>query len=286
MRDKVILGITLTVVLLLTLVIYMGVDAQRGPATTEQARAAAIDNGRHIFAKYCIQCHGPKGEGAIGPALNRNTWRAVVNGADNPNFDKDSTAFMYKTIDRGRASNQPGIQMPSWGLAEGGPLNNQEINNAITFIQYGDWDTTLDQADSAVNLDKDLPTYQNTGYTGDAAKVKQIMLAKGCLTCHQLGGVGGRIGPELTDVGSRRTADWLKRWIKNPSAMPAIERGPNLWLVGPTPGIYTPAPSTSPTATPVGFPMNTTFMPTIKMTDDELNTLVDYLAHARTTGVK
>ena len=32
--------------------------------------------------------------------------------------------------------------------------------------------------------------------------------------------------------------------------------------------------------------MNTTFMPTIKMTDDELNTLVDYLAHARTTGVK
>src|SRR5690349_9275177 len=68
MRDKVILGITLTVVLLLTLVIYMGVDAQRGPATTEEARAAAVDNGRHIFAKYCIQCHGAKGEGCIGPA--------------------------------------------------------------------------------------------------------------------------------------------------------------------------------------------------------------------------
>jgi hypothetical protein len=51
MRDKVILGITLTVVLLLTLVIYMGVDAQRGPATTVEAREKAIANGRHIFAK-------------------------------------------------------------------------------------------------------------------------------------------------------------------------------------------------------------------------------------------
>jgi hypothetical protein len=95
--------------------------------------------------------------------------------------------------------------------------------------------------------------------------------------------VGGAIGADLTDVGSRRTADWLKRWIKNPSAMPANERGPNLWLVGATPGIYTPAPSLSPTATPNAFPMNTTFMPTIQMTDDELNTLVDYLSHARTT---
>src|SRR5437016_5433599 len=110
MRDKVILGITLTVVLLLTLVIYMGVDAQRGPATTAEARAAAIDAGRHIFAQYCIQCHGPKGEGCIGPALNREVWRAELNGADNPNFDKDSTAFLLKTVTRGRASNQPGEQ--------------------------------------------------------------------------------------------------------------------------------------------------------------------------------
>src|SRR5690349_19201435 len=160
MRDKVILGITLTVVMLLSLVIYMGVDAQRGPATTEDARIKAIANGRHIFAQYCIQCHGPKGEGCIGPALNRDTWRAEINGAPNPSFDPDSTAFIQKVVQRGRASNQPGVQMPAWGQADGGALNDQEIGDVITFIQYGDWDTTLNDAASAVNLDKDLPLYK------------------------------------------------------------------------------------------------------------------------------
>ena len=140
--------------------------------------------------------------------------------------------------------------MPSWGLAEGGSLNNQEINNVITFIQYGDWDTTLDQADLAVGLTR---TYRPT--RTPAIRAMRPRSNRSCwrkrLTCHQIGGVGGRIGAELTDVGSRRTADWLKRWIKNPSAIAANERGPNLWLVGPTPGIYTPAPSGSPTPTAV-----------------------------------
>jgi mono/diheme cytochrome c family protein len=283
MRDKVILGITLTVVMLLTLVIYMGVDAQRGPAATAEARAKGVASGRHIFAQYCVQCHGPKGEGCVGPALNREAWRAEINGAPNPNFDPESHAFIYRVVERGRASNQPGVQMPAWGQTEGGALNEQEIDDVIAFINYGDWDTTLNDAPSAQNLDRDLPKYEETGYTGDVAQVKQLLLAKGCLTCHQMGAAGGRIGADLTDVGSRRTADWLRRWIKDPSQVPANERGPNLWLVGPTPGIYTPGPSVSPTATPNAFPMNTTFMPTIQMTEEELNTLVDYLSHARTT---
>ena len=42
-----------------------------------------------------------------------------------------------------------------------------------------------------------------------------------------------------------------------------------------------PGPGSPPTATPQSLPMNTTYMPTIKMTDAELNLLVDYLSHAR-----
>ena len=254
-----------------------------GATATAEARAKAIASGRHIFAQYCIQCHGPKGEGCVGPALNREAWRAEINGAPNPNFDPESHQFIYRVVERGRASNQPGVEMPAQGQAEGGPLNEQEIDDVITFIQYGDWDTTLNDAASAVNLDKDLPAYKETGFTGDVAQVKQILLAKGCLTCHKVGSVGGAIGADLTDVGSRRTADWLRRWIEDPAQVPASERGPNLWLVGPTPGIYTPEPSLSPTVTPNAFPMNTTFMPTIRMTEEELTTLVDYLSHARTT---
>lgn len=69
--------------------------------------------------------------------------------------------------------------------------------------------------------------------------------------------------------------------------MPASERGPNLWLVGPTvtvpvEGVPT-AVSGAPVATPQQFPMNNTFMPKLNMTQDELNLLVDYLSKARTS---
>ena len=287
MRDKVILGVTLSVVLLLSLIVYAAVDFQRTPAAQASARAEDIAAGTRVYAQYCIQCHGPKGEGCIGPALNRDVWRAQINGAPNPIFDGDSHDFIYKTVERGRAANQPGVQMPAWSINEGGALNNQDIEHLVEFIQYGSWDQVLENAASATGLEKDLPDYSAKGFNGgqaDPAKLAQVkatMLAKGCLNCHQVGAVGGKIAAPLEDVGSRRTADWLRRWIPKPSEMPATERGPNLWLNIPKPSLETPAPGATPAPTALPFPMNATFMPTIKMTDAELNLLVDYLSHAK-----
>ena len=107
------------------------------------------------------------------------------------------------------------------------------------------------------------------------------MLTKGCLNCHTLGKGGGKVGADLTDVGSRRTADWLHKWIHDPKSVPANQRGSNLWLIAPTPSLETPGPNSPPTPTVQAFPMNTTYMPTLKMTDEELNMLVDYLSHAK-----
>lgn len=288
MRDKVILGATLSVVLLLTLIVYAAVDFQRTPAAASTAREEAISTGVHIYAQYCVQCHGPKGEGCIGPALNRDNWRAEKNGSSNPAFEPDSHDFIYKTVERGRASTQPGVQMPAWSVTEGGALNNQQIERLIIFLQYGDWDRVLEYAASATALEKELPDYSAKGFNGGKAdpakveRVKQLMLAKGCLNCHQVGAAGGKVAADLTDVGTRRTADWLRRWIPNPAAMPALERGPNLWVNVPRPGLETPPAGATPTPAAQPFPMNPTFMPKIAMTPDELDLLVDYLSHART----
>ncbi len=285
MRDKVILGATLSIVLLLTLLVYGAIDFQRTGTSQALAREEGVSRGRAIFAQYCIVCHGPKGEGCIGPALNREAWRPEINGAANAAFDTGSHDFIYKTLERGRAANQPGIQMPAWSISEGGSLNSAELEYLVQFINYGDWDTPLQYAASASGLEKDLPT--EAGFDGGKAtprlqQVKATMLAKGCLNCHQVGAVGGKIAAPLTEVGDRRTADWMRRWIKNPSAMPADQRGPNLWVSVPKPSLDTPGPNSRPTAVPQLFPMNTTFMPTLPMTDDELNLLVNYLAQAKT----
>src|SRR5687768_18443561 len=125
MRDKVVLGVILSVVLLLTLVIYGAVDTTRQPASSRTDLVRATVKGKHLYAQYCIQCHGPVGEGCVGPALNRVAWRPETNGATNPDYDDGSRDLIRRTLVRGRASNQPGIAMPAWSIEENGPLNDQ-----------------------------------------------------------------------------------------------------------------------------------------------------------------
>jgi mono/diheme cytochrome c family protein len=288
MRDKVILGITLSIVLLLTLVVYGFIDANRGPATKELDIETGKEAGRHVYAQYCIQCHGPQGEGCIGPALNRESWRPfLANNDKNPTYDEAARDnVIKKTIERGRKSNQPGVEMPAWSVHEGGALNDEAIEDVIAFIQYGDWNRVLELGASAENLNEVVPSYAGFTDQGELKQVKDLLLVKGCLNCHTLGKGGGKVAADLTDVGSRRTSDWLRKWIKDPKAVPNNERGPNLFLVGPTATVplLTPVPAL-PVARPTAqaFPMNQTYMPTIPMTEEELNLLVRYLSLARTS---
>lgn len=39
-----------------------------------------------------------------------------------------------------------------------------------------------------------------------------------CSMCHKINGSGGKAGPDLSDVGSRRTAEWLSAYLRNPKA--------------------------------------------------------------------
>lgn len=286
MRDKVILGVTLSIVTLLTLVIYGFIDANRGPQEVRTQQEAAVTGGKHLYAQYCIQCHGPQGEGCIGPALNRVIWRPTIGGEKNEKYDDAAHDFIYRTLVRGRASNQPGVQMPAWSVRENGPLNDEQLEELTAFIQYGDWSKVIEDAASATDLAAELPQYNGFKDKGRIQEVKDLMLSKGCLNCHALGKGGGKIGADLTDVGSRRTAEWLRKWIKDPKSVPALERGPNLWLVAPTATLPLPAgvsPGLTPTATAQAYPMNATYMPTIPMTEAELNLLVEYLSRARTS---
>jgi cbb3-type cytochrome oxidase cytochrome c subunit len=40
----------------------------------------------------------------------------------------------------------------------------------------------------------------------------------GCNACHQVGGKGGVIGPDLTRVGTRLKTDWIVYYLHNPKA--------------------------------------------------------------------
>ena len=61
------------------------------------------------------------------------------------------------------------------------------------------------------------------GLAGGNTDPKAIIAAAGCLGCHTLDGQGGRIAPDLTHVGSRRSTDSIRKKILDP--MSSIAKG-------------------------------------------------------------
>ncbi len=316
MSTRMIISISFAFAVVLGMIIYVLFDTTRGVRANNELNESTAGVGAKLFALNCSQCHGPKGEGAIGPALVRPEWRADVAG-----FDLNGTStFLHQVIQRGQHSPQPGIQMPAWSKDYGGPFNDEEINSVISFIIYGNWDEAL-QFTSSPNYVAELPPNdaQKAKYpsaASDALKakypnaandktqadnlkvegakndeelrkilgnnkpgeqlqgLKQLIQTKGCINCHAFGSAGSTLGPSLSQVGSRRDADWLYRWIENPAVVIPADRGPNL------------EPWFSKDNRTKLWPMNPTFMPTIKMTDEERHTIVDYLKDLKVPEVK
>lgn len=56
---------------------------------------------------------------------------------------------------------------------------------------------------------------------------KKIYSEMKCPMCHKMDGVGGKIGPELSGVGSRKDAEWIKGFLKDPkSVIPDTKQPP------------------------------------------------------------
>jgi quinoprotein glucose dehydrogenase len=51
---------------------------------------------------------------------------------------------------------------------------------------------------------------------GDAARGKTLVASSGCLNCHRIGDTGSRLGPNLSDIGDRRTPDRLQSSLLAP----------------------------------------------------------------------
>ena len=77
------------------------------------------ERGARIFAENCAVCHGARGEGRIGASLQKDFPSVNVQAA------------LDATIARGVT----GTKMPAWSKAFGGPLTDQEIADAATFIR-------------------------------------------------------------------------------------------------------------------------------------------------------
>jgi len=51
-----------------------------------------------------------------------------------------------------------------------------------------------------------------------------------CVRCHIVNGVGGKLGPDLSHIGSKRDADWLKKFTQNPKSVDPANKMPQVFL--------------------------------------------------------
>lgn len=214
--------------------------------------------GAKVYAENCVQCHGPRGEGVIGMPLNRADYRVDY---ESP-AGRDVYNLIYNTLKMGRPGNPDQYQwvkapdgkwlsyttMPAWHRDFGGPLDDDYVKALTLFIMKPDPDGEQwnligsDQAPMpAVVLDVDpktgeipLPDSQTDATTNAAAKALLRNLGKSqCLTCHTVGTRGGKVGPDLTQVGLWGIdQEFLESWIKfasGPKAMPHDQRMPVYW---------------------------------------------------------
>ena len=253
---------------------YWALENRRMEATARAYTQELIHQGAAVYAANCASCHGPLGEGVVGPRLNRPELQG------DPTQDAETYDFIYKTVSQGRPGSVTPrwvrlpsgewasfTQMPAWGQAYGGPLNEQALRAVTYFIMAGDWNA-VNRLIPAAHLEGELPDV--AGLPPELnARAKQLLQQKLCLTCHTIGSVGGVIGPDLSQVGSwGLDEEFLKGWIRNP--LQTANRAP-VWFSNHA-GI---SPEGEPSGVRIEYGQPT--MPVLPFTDEELDILVQYL---------
>jgi len=152
------------------------------PAVTGDVHSDAstnLDKGRHLFETQCASCHGLHGEGGKGPTLAQPTLPRAS--------DEES---LLRIISNGIS----GTEMPP------ARMERKDIELVAKYV-------------------KSLSSRPREHLSGAPERGARIYAEKGgCAQCHMIRGQGGVFGPDLSDVGRRRSPDYLRRSLMDPSA--------------------------------------------------------------------
>jgi putative heme-binding domain-containing protein len=147
-----------------------------------------LAEGQALFRGLCSGCHGGLGRGGKGPDLTDTRW--IHGGTDDE---------IANTIRNG----VPKTTMKKLGES----LKEEQIRKIIAYIRSlarspgeSDWKPYL---------------------AGDPQAGRRLFFdpqgKAQCAKCHSIGGEGGRIGPVLDRIASRRAPDYLMESILQPS---------------------------------------------------------------------
>jgi cytochrome c oxidase cbb3-type subunit III len=168
----------LTVALLLLTTSVTALPAQESNTSNPYNSPEDVIAGGHIFRSHCLGCHGREGTGGRGPDLTRTELRYGNTDLEMANIIADGI---------------PGTEMPNFFF------NGRQLWQIVSFVQ------SLRQAS---------PQFQVSGNTETGASL--FRGKGGCLKCHRVNGEGARAGPDLSQVGARRSPNHLRASLLEP----------------------------------------------------------------------
>jgi cytochrome c oxidase cbb3-type subunit III len=145
---------------------------------------ADIDGGKLLFQGMCSECHGAGGAGGDAPSLNRPRL---------PHAPTD--AALVNILQNG---------IPNTAMPRVRRFTEAETSQLVAYI-------------------RSLGKLADGKIPGDSRKGAEIYKSLGCAGCHIIGGQGGNLGPDLSDIGFMRGPAYLRQAIVDPGA--ALPKG-------------------------------------------------------------
>ena len=150
--DKV---LTIAVLLssLLTVMIplyYLG-EERRQEGLKVEFDEVSIERGQHLYEEFgCGNCHGVDGSGGAASYVEKRsgvnvTWAAPAINNIFYRYEDDEVRFW---LIYGRA-NSP---MPAWGLAGGGPMNDGQLDDLISYLHH----IQVSQVDTLMSIESNI----------------------------------------------------------------------------------------------------------------------------------
>ena len=154
-------------------------QVEEAPTTRSPLTSPAdVVAGAKTFRGHCAPCHGVNGEGGRGPNL--------------------TTGLFYH------------------GSSDLDLLNN--ISDGITGTEMPGLFYSPDRVWQVVAFIRSLSAGKHAAAKVDVASGAELFKGKGCHQCHRVSGVGGRLGPDLSEIGRTRSVQHLRAAIVDPQA--------------------------------------------------------------------
>jgi cbb3-type cytochrome c oxidase subunit III len=180
-----IFGLAITLLMVFGIATYSLLEGNRVAQAAEELEEERLAHGKAIYEEQCATCHGLNGEGGVGTALNNKTLLQTTH-------DDRFFAVIRAGI--------PSTQMPAWSVDYGGPLTDEDIRSAVTYIRA--WEPTAPVIEPEV--------------FEPSAEEGSMVFETTCAICHGENGSGTEKAPAINDM-DRLTAlenDWYRSTIR------------------------------------------------------------------------